>query len=75
MHIPTHILSGWVVANLLPIGRRERLFCMIAATIPDIDGLGIIVSEHWYTQFHHILGHNLLFGLIVSSVLAIMALS
>ena len=64
-------MSGWCAGNLLPITARERLFCMIAATIPDIDGLGIIVSEHWYTQFHHILGHNLLFGLIVSTVLAI----
>jgi hypothetical protein len=64
-------MSGWCIANCLPLGARERLFCMVAATICDIDGLGIIISEHWYTQFHHILGHNLTFGLIVSTILAI----
>jgi hypothetical protein len=70
MHIQTHIMSGWCMGNLLPFSARERLFCMIAATAPDLDGLGIVVSEHWYTQFHHIVGHNLLFGVVASAGLA-----
>ena len=37
----------------------------------DLDGLGIVVSERWYAQYHHILGHNLTFALIVSTVLSI----
>ncbi|HEY7118639.1 MAG TPA: hypothetical protein VH475_18760 [Tepidisphaeraceae bacterium] len=24
MHVPTHILSGWCLGNLLPLGKRER---------------------------------------------------
>ncbi len=44
---------------------------MVAGGIPDIDGLGIIVSQKAYYDYHHILGHNLLFGIIVSLILAI----
>jgi hypothetical protein len=43
---------------------------MIAASIPDVDGLGIVVSEHWYTRFHHVVGHNLLFAVVTAAVLA-----
>ena len=70
MHVQTHIMSGWVVGNYLPFTARERLCCMIAAAIPDIDGLGIVVSEHWYTQFHHVVGHNLSFAVVAAAILA-----
>ncbi|HSI34063.1 MAG TPA: hypothetical protein VK986_10790 [Tepidisphaeraceae bacterium] len=73
MHLQTHLMSGWCVANLLPLGPRERLLCMIAATIPDLDGLPKIVSEDWYQRYHHILGHNLTGGVIISIVLAAFA--
>ena len=69
VHIPTHILSGWGVANLLPIGKRERLFCMIAATIPDLDGAGYIAGPHFYERYHHVLGHNFTFAVISTAVL------
>ena len=45
MHIPTHILSGWCIGNVLPLNGRERLFCMVAASVADFDGLGIIFGE------------------------------
>ena len=70
MHIPTHILSGWAVGNLVPFGPRERLFCMIAASVPDVDGLGIVISKDAYWDYHHILGHNLLFTTVTALVLA-----
>jgi hypothetical protein len=69
VHIPTHILSGWVVANALPLGPRERLFCMVAATIPDVDGLGYVAGPHFYERYHHVLGHNFTFALLVTAVL------
>jgi hypothetical protein len=71
MHIPTHILSGWCVANCVPLTPRERLFCMIAASIPDIDGCGIVAGQEWYWRFHHYLGHNIFFGLFVAGLLAL----
>jgi hypothetical protein len=66
-------MSGWCIGNLLPLTARERLFCMIAASAPDLDGLGIVVSQHWYARLHHVLGHNLFFAVIVSLVLAILS--
>jgi hypothetical protein len=73
VHIPTHILSGWCVANLLPLGPRERLFCMVAAAIPDLDGLGLLAAPfagpHFYERYHHVLGHNLTFAVVSAGVL------
>jgi inner membrane protein len=73
MHIQTHILSGWCVGNLLPLSPRERVLCMIAASAQDLDGLGIIVSEEWYWALHHRLGHSLLAGVVLATVLACFA--
>ncbi len=58
MHIPTHLLSGWLVGNALKLTPRERFFCMLAATLPDGDGIGIVISEELYSNLHHKLGHN-----------------
>ena len=74
MHIQTHILSGWCVGNLLPFSPRQRLACMIAAAIADLDGLGILVpgarGQELYWDYHHVLGHNLPFGILTSVILS-----
>lgn len=70
MHIPTHILSGWCVGNLLPLSGRERLFCMIAASAADVDGLGILFGEEMYWAWHHKLGHNVFFAALLAGGLA-----
>ncbi len=71
MHIPTHILSGWCVGNLLPgFTARERMFCMVAAAVADVDGLGRIVSEDLYWDYHHRLGHNVFFAAFLAGVMA-----
>lgn len=78
MHIPTHILSGWCLANLIPrLSARERLFCMIAAAAPDLDGIGIIgdfLLRHdepiWYWALHHKLGHGIVACVIMTAVLS-----
>ena len=70
MHVQTHLLSGWVAGNALPLGRRERLFCMAAATLPDVDGVGRVWSEELYFDLHHKLGHNVFFFALVAAVLA-----
>jgi len=41
---------------------------MVAASIPDIDGLGIVFGQEAYWRFHHYLGHNVFFGLAVAGV-------
>jgi hypothetical protein len=71
MHIPTHILSGWCVADLLDLTPRERTLAMVAASAPDLDGLGIVASFDAYNRYHHVLCHNLIFGIAFSAVLAL----
>lgn len=72
MHIPTHILSGWCVASALPLAPRERFFAMIAASVADVDGVGYLAGESSdaYQLYHHVLGHNVFFGVLASGVLA-----
>ncbi len=73
MHIPTHLLSGWCVANCFTLTRRERLLCMLAGTIADVDGVGFFFGEEMYWRFHHIVGHNLLVGVLFSGAAAIVS--
>jgi hypothetical protein len=69
MHIPTHILSGWVIGNAVPLRPRERLMCMLAASLADIDGLGIIFGDDLYQRWHHVACHGIVFGFILSIIL------
>ena len=73
----THFLMGWAVANTVPsLTDRERAFVTWASVVPDVDGLGIIAewttrhSAHplnWWSEYHHVLGHNLGFALLVTA--------
>ena len=69
MHIQTHVISGWCIADLFNLTPRERALAMVAAAAADLDGLGLLVSVDYYAQYHHILAHNLLFGLVLAAVL------
>lgn len=82
MHTVTHFLVGWVVANSGDLNRRERAAVTLSCIIPDIDGVGIIAekltqgSDHpirWWSEYHHVLAHNLCFGLFVAVVVFCMA--
>lgn len=73
----THFLLGWMVANSTELDRRERAVVALAGVAPDLDGLGIIPevltrnSAHplrWFSDYHHELGHNLAFALVVSAI-------
>jgi membrane-bound metal-dependent hydrolase YbcI (DUF457 family) len=71
MHLPTHILSGWCIGSLLPrFTPRQRLFCMLAASLADLDGLARLAGQNAYWDYHHTLTHNLPFGLALSLLLA-----
>jgi hypothetical protein len=71
MHLQTHIMSGWCVANYLPLTARERALSMCAASLADLDGLGIVVSKNAYWNYHHLLCHNLPFAVAISTILAV----
>lgn len=70
----THFLISWDIAAYSVSERRDRTLVSIAGIIPDADAFGAIPelvtrnSEHpllWWTDYHHILGHNLSFALLV----------
>jgi hypothetical protein len=73
----THFLIGWVAANSANLNRRERAAVAIAGVIPDIDGLGLVAEIAtrnstrplmWWSEYHHLLGHNIGFCLVVTVV-------
>lgn len=61
MHLHTHAMIGWLLAQPLS-ERRDRSLVMLASLIPDVDGTGLIVSVDVYERFHHTFGHSLLTG-------------
>ena len=79
----THFFMGWAVANSAPsLGKRDRALVTWASVVPDLDGLGIIAdrltrnSSHplnWWGDYHHTLGHNLGFVIVVVAIGAIFA--
>lgn len=70
----THLLLSWSVANTFRSRRRERALVTIAGVVPDFDGAGLIFdmfscgpgqqSSLW-DKYHHMLGHNMGFGLFL----------
>ena len=73
----THFLVGWLVANTADLDRKERAVVTIAGVVPDIDGVGAIaetLTRHWdkpllwFSEYHHILTHNLGTALLVAAV-------
>jgi len=69
-HFLTHVGLSWIFANLARVSPRDRLIIVLAGTVPDLDGLGILWSEHAYTAAHRAAGHGMLFlGLIVAVAL------
>lgn len=75
----THTLISWLTANVYQdLNRRERLMITIAGILPDIDGLGFIgqyfshdeAALNWYYDYHHVLAHNLVAGLVLAGAAA-----
>jgi len=74
---------GWAVANSVPsLTKRERAFVTWASVVPDVDGLGIVaerLTQHWahpldwWSDYHHVLGHNIGFALTVTIVATLFA--
>jgi hypothetical protein len=69
VHLPTHILSGWCAANLLKLTPRQRGFCILAATLPDLDGLSILAGWDAFYTWHHHLTHGLPFAILLAGIL------
>ena len=77
MNPVSHFLIGWLTANSIRLNRRERATVTLAGIAPDIDSLGIVaekLTSHWekpllwWTDYHHVLAHNIGFGLLVTVI-------
>jgi inner membrane protein len=77
MNPATHFLLGWLTANTVPLKRRERTLVTLAGVVPDVDGAGLLIEQAtknsaypllWWSKYHHVLAHNLLFGLFFAVV-------
>ena len=82
MNPVTHFLVSWGVANSAALDRKERAIVTLAGVAPDLDGLGAIpeiLTRHsahpldWFSEYHHVLGHNLGFGLVVTGASILLA--
>lgn len=71
----SHLLISWVAANTADLTTRDRALVTLAGVAPDIDGLGYfaeILTEQtaspllWYSKYHHVLCHNIGFGLLLA---------
>jgi Predicted membrane-bound metal-dependent hydrolase (DUF457). len=83
MNVIEHFFIGWCIANGSPsLSDRERTIVTIAAVIPDVDGLGLLVeiptrnTTHpilWWTEYHHVLAHNIGFAIVVAIATFVLA--
>ena len=71
----THFLATWALASFPQLQRRDVALVTFAGIAPDLDGLGVIPelltrhSSHpleWFTRYHHVLAHNLMFAILVA---------
>jgi len=77
-----HLFIGWTAANVVPLSRRDRALVTLASIIPDLDGFGLVPelvtrgTKHevfWWTDYHHILCHNIGFVTVCTALAALVA--
>ena len=59
-----------MLARALKADRPTRVWCLIASLAPDVDGLGLVFGTRVYEAFHHVLAHNVWFGVGLTAVSA-----
>jgi inner membrane protein len=78
----THFLISWTVAAPLPLTTRDKALICLAGVAPDLDGVGIVAevltrhAQHpltWFSDYHHILGHNIVFASVVTLLIFALA--
>lgn len=84
MHVVTHLLAGWVVADQGRLDPRDEAIVAWSSVAPDLDGAGMIVDAAnrlmgnadtvYYETWHHYLGHGLpaaVLAVVVAYLLAV----
>jgi len=66
----THSLSGLAGSYCLPsVTKRQKLFCFIAAILPDIDNFAALFGKEFYLQHHRGFCHSFIGGLLLAYLL------
>lgn len=60
MHLQTHALASWLLAEAGPpsMTRRDRCLVLVAGLAPDLDALTILGGVEVYQAWHRLLLHN-----------------
>lgn len=62
-----HGAVGWLIGQRLE-RRRDRIVIAALAVAPDLDGLGVVVSEQAYVDWHHRLAHGAIAAVVATVV-------
>lgn len=66
MIAPAHAGLGWVVGLAAPSSdRRLRIWCVVAAVVPDLDALAFLGGAKAQAVFHYGFGHNVFAGVLL----------
>lgn len=84
MHLPSHALLGWLVAESADLDRRDRILVFGAGVIADFDALVVVpgfiaggfsveAAKQAFSNWHHLISHNLLSACVYAAVVALLA--
>jgi inner membrane protein len=66
----THALSGLTVSFCLPDQtKRHHIFCIIAASLPDMDNFSFLMGKEMYLSYHRGFCHSFLGGFLLAIIL------
>ena len=67
----SHAALGWVIGTAWPgSDRRLRNWCVAASVLPDLDAATYLFGVNAYKDWHHVLGHNGLLGVVCAALAA-----
>jgi membrane-bound metal-dependent hydrolase YbcI (DUF457 family) len=70
VHLPTHALVSWLVAESAPLSPRQRALVLAAGLLPDLDALTLLGGVEAYQRWHRVVLHNGLAALICAGLFA-----
>jgi hypothetical protein len=83
VHVVTHLLTSWTLAQAAPLERRDSAIVAWAGVAPDLDGAGLLIDwahkglglseTAYYETWHHALGHGLPAALLAGVIAAALA--
>ena len=77
MHVVTHLLAGWALAEQAKLEKRDKALVAWASVAPDLDGLGLPVdwairatggASDFYETYHHVAAHGLPVAVVLTLV-------